>query len=95
MLVNSFGNKLAKFNNGLKYYTVQPVDNALGEDGNYNGVKGYGIVNNETNVKEHTTVCLPAAMFQATHFDDMLVGLLDGAPTLSLVDTPTEDIVPN
>jgi len=94
-MMSSFGDRLGKFNAGLRYYTVQPVDNALGEDGKYSTRKGYGVVNNETDVVEHSTVCLPAAMFQATHFDEMLSGMLDGAPSLSLVDTPAEDIIPN
>lgn len=93
----SMKDKIAKFNAGLRYYTIQPVDNALCEDGNYHDRKGYGIVNNETEVVEHSTICLPACMFQASHFDDMLSSLLDGVakPSLSLVDTPAEDIVPN
>lgn len=91
-----FVKRLEKFNAGLRYYTVQPVDSALGEDGKYTGTtSGYGIINNETNITEHTTICLPAALFQATHFDDMLAGLLDEKPSLSVVDVPAEDIVPN
>jgi len=34
-------------------------------------------------------------MFQANHFDDMLASLIDGTPKLSVVDSVTEDIVPN
>lgn len=93
----NLGDKIAKYNEGLRYYTVQPVDNALCEDGRYHDRKGYGIVNNETGVIEHSSICLPATMFQASHFDDMLASLLDSktAPSLSVVDTPAEDIVPN
>ena len=93
--VSNFTDKLTKFNSGLRYYTVQPVDSALGEDGKYNGFAGYGIINSETDITEHTTICLPAAMFQATHFDDMLSSMLDEKPSLSVVDTPTEDVLPN
>ena len=86
--------KIAQFNEDLKHYTVQPVEDSIQEDGNYGG-KGYGIVNNETGVTEHTTICLPAALYQATHFDDMLTSLLTKKPSLSLVDQPTEDVLPN
>jgi hypothetical protein len=93
--VSKFLARLEKYNKGLKYYTIQPIDNALQEDGKY-GTKGYGIVNNETGVVEHTTICLPAALFQATHFDDMLASLLENKPELSLVAGPSsEDVVPS
>jgi len=95
--VNKFSAKLAKYNDGLRYYQVVPSDKALAEDGKYltGDNAGYAIENKMTKVVEHTTVCLPAAMFQANHFDDMLASLIDGTPKLSVVDSVTEDIVPN
>jgi hypothetical protein len=87
---------LKKYNAGLKYYMIMPCDKVVGEDGKYieGDFVGYGIENKVTGVTEHTSTCMPAAMFQANHFDDMLASLLDGKPpALSLVDI-SEDIVP-
>lgn len=96
MTLSNFAATLEKYNAGLRYYVVVPVDRVLGEDGKYTEGEfvGYGIENKETGVVEHSTICLPAAMFQANHFDDMLASLLDGTPSLSIVDTPAEDVVP-
>lgn len=95
--MSNFTNLLEKYNNGLKYYIVVPSSKVIAEDGKYaeGEFVGYAIENKETGVVEHTNICLAATMFQANHFDDMLASLLDGKPALSLVDTPTEDIVPN
>ena len=96
--MNDFTSKLNKYNKGLSYYEVVPVNKCLGEDGNYvssDDPVGYGIKNNATGVIEHTSVSLHVTMFQAAHFDDMLSGMLDEAkPALRLVESPTEDIVP-
>jgi len=94
--VSKFVDALAKYNDGLKYYMVLPATKVLGEDGKYiEGENvGYAIENKETGVIEHTNICLAAVMFQANHFDDMLASLLDGAPALSLVETPAEDVMP-
>jgi len=91
--MSKFQEKIDKFNDGLKYYTVQPISEAMQEDGNYGG-QGYGIINNETLVVEHSTICLPAALFQAVHFDDMLSSQLDTKPELTAVPTG-EAVLPN
>ncbi len=95
--MSKFTDKLAKYNLGLKYYMVVPATKVIGEDGKYmvGDNAGYGIVNKETDVIEHTNTCLAAAMFQANHFDDMLSSMLDEIPALSLVDTAAEDIMPS
>lgn len=96
--MSNFQDKLANYNSGLKYYVIVPVTKCLGEDGRYmeDEFAGYGIMNTQTNVVEHTTICLPAALYQATHFDDMLVSLLSKkAPSLTLVEKPADDILPH
>lgn len=74
-------------------YAVEVTDAALGEDGKY-GVAGYKIINKDTGIVEHTTMMLPAAIFQAQHFSDTLKSLLETpekATELSLVN----DIIPD
>ncbi len=56
-------------------YTVQIIEDALGEDGHY-GRLGYAVINKETGVAEHTTTVLPQALFQADAFMGAL-GQLD------------------
>jgi len=92
-----FEKLVAEANSKLKYYEVVSTDRVIAEDGTYDegDFVGYGIENLITGVIEHTTVCLPAAMYQAVHFDEMLTSLVSAeTPKLSLV-TPTEDIVPH
>jgi hypothetical protein len=97
--MSNFLTMLDKYNAGLKYYEVLPVDRAINEDGRYveGTFVGYGISNKATGVIEHTNICLPAALYQATHFDDMLASLLDVNPKLSIVSEPVpgDDVLPN
>jgi hypothetical protein len=101
-MMSNFVKTLEKYNSGLKYYVVVPADKVISEDGKYTvgdtpgQMIGYAVENKETGVVEHTSVCLPAVMFQANHFDDMLTSLLDGTPPmLSVVDSAPEDVVPH
>jgi len=98
--MSNFAEKIAEYNKTLKFYNVVPTTDVLGEDGNYLSKEnaGYAIENTETGVVEHTTICLPAALYQATHFDDMLESLLSpkAKPSMSLVDMAVpEDVVPS
>ena len=61
-------------------YEVILIDDALGEDGKY-GRRGYAVINKETQVREHTTMVLPQALFQA----DAFMG------ALSQMDKTTDD----
>ncbi len=72
----------------------------IGEDGKYEDMDGYVVINRETGVIEHTTIMLPGAIFQCQHFNDTLESLMsppeegeDGVD-LSSLNVP-EDIVPN
>ena len=89
---------LAKFNDGLTYYAVEQVgDNVpvLCEDGDYHSNRGgYAVVNKETGVREHTTLLLPGALFQAQHLDSTLGALLAN-DTPDLADMPVEDVTVN
>ena len=79
-------------------YTVQQVDVALGEDGKY-GQPGYGVVNKQTDVVEHTSMMLPGAIFQCQHFNDTLESLLakpeEVVEPVDLRVVDVEDVVPN
>ena len=61
-------------------YAVIVVEDALGEDGRY-GRRGYGVVNKETAIIEHTTTVLPQALFQADAFAGALGQLNEAAET--------------
>lgn len=70
----------------------------IGEDGKYGQGGGYVVINRDTGIIEHSTVMLPGAIFQCTHFNDTLVSLMappseDGIDIAAL-NVP-EDIVPN
>jgi len=54
-----------------------PEEKVIGEDGKYREMGGYYVVNKETGVIEHSTIMLPGAIFQATHFNDTLISLLN------------------
>jgi len=99
--MSKFQAKMKDYNETLKHYAIVPTNKCMGEDGKYQEGEfiGYAIENLDTGVVEHTTICLPAAMYQASHFDDMLDALLTPdkkKSALSLVDgSPVEDIVPH
>jgi len=62
-----------------KSYRVTLCDNVIGEDGKY-GAKGYAVYNKETGVREHTTMVLPQALFQADAFEGALGQLNEEEP---------------
>ena len=71
----------------------------IGEDGAYSARSGYIVVNKDNGVVEHTTMMLPGAIFQCTHFNDTLISLLAPpveAPEIDLeaIDVP-EDVIAN
>jgi hypothetical protein len=61
-------------------YKVVLSDNVIGEDGQYAGRAGYGVVNKETGITEHTTMVLPQALFQADAFEGALGQLNEEEP---------------
>ena len=70
----------------------------IAEDGNYGSGGGYVVVNKETGQIEHTTMILPQAIYQAQGFSDSITALLNPdkeTNALSLVETPSDDIVPH
>lgn len=76
-----------------EHYVVQRTDEALNEVGTACDAPGYAVVNKGTEVVEHTSLCLPAAMFQADNFNRMLSQLT--APeeeTKMLEAVSTEDV---
>ncbi len=79
-------------------YSVKITREALGEDGTYSR-HGYAVINKDTGITEHTTMMLPAAIFQCQHFNDTLVSLLTPEPKTDMVDIfadPTDgDVLPN
>ncbi len=52
------------------------TDAALNEAGTACDAAGYAVVNKDTGIAEHTSMCLPAAMFQADNFNRTLTQLL-------------------
>jgi hypothetical protein len=58
-------------------YTVVITDKALNETGDACDAPGYAVVNVGTGITEHTTLCLPAAMFQADNFNRTLTQLTE------------------
>ena len=81
-------------NEALNYYTITVSDKVMGEEGKYitgEGV-GYAILNKFTNIKEHTTLLLPQAIFQAQHLDSMLESLIKGEDPTEAPLTPAEDV---
>ncbi len=56
-------------------YIVVTTDVALNEAGTACDAPGYAVVNKDTGITEHTSLCLPAAMFQADNFNRTLVQL--------------------
>lgn len=65
--------------NGLydtEKYMVVTTDAALNEVGDACDAPGYAVVNKQTGITEHTSLCLPAAMFQADNFNRTLTSLL-------------------
>ena len=61
-------------------YIVIVTDAALNEVGDACDARGYAVVNKDTSIVEHTTLVLPAAMFQADNFNRTLVSLLTEVP---------------
>lgn len=75
------------------YNVIEVFDSpVMGDDGKTSTRNGYHIVNTKNDFIEASTTCLPNAIYMATHFNDMLVGLLTPAEVPS---DPTEaDILP-
>ena len=78
-------------------YLVRKSDmseSIVGEDGQYTtSHAGYVVVNKETEQVEHSTTMLPGAIFQCTHFNDSLTGLLN--PEMVPPTMIPDDVVPN
>lgn len=93
---------LEEINAKLKYYSIETSNVAIGEDGNYligddDGTPvGYSLINDETDVVEHTSMLLPAIIFQANHLDGMLDSLLnEKEDTAVAAAAPMDDVVLN
>lgn len=78
-------------------YCVVLTDKALNEAGTGLDAEGYAVVNKETGITEHTTLCLPAAMFQADNFNRTLTQLLaeNEETEEPELETPVEDVTVN
>lgn len=85
---------LSKVIHDNKHYEVVIIPDALGDNGQYER-EGYGIINKETGVIEITTTVLPQAIFSADGLSDSMTALQENPKQLSLVEMPTEDVVPN
>lgn len=80
----------------LEKYVVVTTDEALNEAGTACDARGYAIVNKDTGITEHTSLCLPAAMFQAENFNRTLVSLLEEpSEDEDLLEAVTEDVTIN
>lgn len=93
-------NKINDLNEELKYYVIELSEFAIGEDGNYlrgsgDNLAGYAVRNKESGVVEHTSMLLPAIIFQAEHLDSMLDSLLNKEDTPTLESLPVDDVLPN
>jgi len=99
--MTNLNNKIAELNDNLSFYVIEPSDFAIGEDGEYirgaNGESvGYCVRNVETDIVEHTSMLLPAIIFQAEHLDSMLTSLINKEePSAQLAEMPVDDVVPN
>lgn len=80
------------FYNTAKYAVVL-TDEALNESGTKNDAKGYAVVNKDTGVTEHTSLCLPAAMFQADNFNRTLTQLTEEQDAAEVIEaSEPEDV---
>ena len=73
-------------------YLVVTTDEALNEAGTANDQRGYAIVNKDTGITEHTSLCLPAAMFQADNFNRTLTQLLAEDEAETIIEGTPEDV---
>ena len=79
----------------VEKYLVVTTDEALNEAGTACDAKGYAVVNKDTGITEHTSLCLPAAMFQADSFNRTLVQLLKSDEEEAVIDSVVEDVTIN
>ena len=73
-------------------YAVVITDEALNEAGTASDARGYAVVNTDTGITEHTSLCLPAAMFQADNFNRTLCSLLEEDDAISELEATVEDV---
>lgn len=77
----------------VEKYIVVTTEEALNEAGTACDAPGYAVVNKDTGITEHTSLCLPAAMFQADNFNRTLVSLLSSDEAESVIEGAVEDVV--
>jgi hypothetical protein len=81
---------LEQVNKDMKYYKLVAVTEALDEDNSYS--PGFGIENKITGRVEMTTIVLPTAIWQLTHFENTLKSLLE--PEDEMAMTLSDDVIP-
>lgn len=74
-------------------YIVTTTAAALNEAGTACDAPGYAVVNKDTGITEHTSLCLPAAMFQADNFNRTLVQLTTEEEVEEIIEGAAEEDV--
>lgn len=73
-------------------YVVVETAEALNEAGTACDARGYAVVNTDTGITEHTSLCLPAAMFQADNFNRTLSQLTAEQAATEVIEGEPEDV---